>query len=406
MNAQTITASIIFALSPHTPLSAGPALGDGGAVGGGGQTIYATISALADTTASEPVWKAPLESPKSDSPNRFSLSYRMALNVTVAFRNVGTFTSPGHAVPGQGTQAGNPGPDGGHGYNRTYDDGYNWIDSSGNAGGQTWYFGYDNATAQVRPSADNPQSVILHSSSSAGASARNRDDDPLPGCELTYNRELFRKLRARGAPGWLCGLEGAFGYNNLSISDGRPLTADVTRITDTFSVPASFSGQPFTQPQHVGFYGQPGPVISDNPSRTRSVIKDGESISGVRQFDADLFGFRVGPYLEIALCERAAFSLSGGFAVIYARSDFRFQETATIAGIGSASSAASGAHEDWLPGGFVAGNFSYAFAEDWGVFAGAQFEDVGKYSHREGGKQAVLDLTEAIFVTIGLSHSF
>jgi hypothetical protein len=54
----------------------------------------------------------------------------------------------------------------------------------------------------------------------------------------------------------------------------------------------------------------------------------------------------------------------------------------------------------------VAGTFSYTFAPSWAVFAGAQFQDLGKYTHDAGGRQAVVDLRSAVFTTLGLSYSF
>ena len=42
-----------------------------------------------------------------------------------------------------------PGPEVGHGIDRTYDDGFIWVDSSGNAGGSTWYWGYDHSSQNL-----------------------------------------------------------------------------------------------------------------------------------------------------------------------------------------------------------------------------------------------------------------
>lgn len=41
-----------------------------------------------------------------------------------------------------------------------------------------------------------------------------------------------------------------------------------------------------------------------------------------------------------------------------------------------------------------------------GAKPGAPFEDVGRYTQTLHGKQATLDLSKSIFVTIGLSYSF
>src|SRR5580692_989632 len=78
---------------------------------------------------------------------RFGLSYRAGFNITADFRNLGGFPA-----------SSSPGPATGGGIDRIYDDGYVRVDSSGNAGGQTWFWGYKNAS-QI-PGND---TVVMHS---------------------------------------------------------------------------------------------------------------------------------------------------------------------------------------------------------------------------------------------------
>src|SRR3954467_4203873 len=60
--------------------------------------------------------------------NRIGLSYQMGLNITVDFRRLG------------GLALSSPGPATGTTVNRTYDNGYNRVDISTNAGGLTWHW--------------------------------------------------------------------------------------------------------------------------------------------------------------------------------------------------------------------------------------------------------------------------
>src|SRR5205085_4473947 len=53
-------------------------------------------------------------------------------------------------------------------------------------------------------------------------------------------------------------------------------------------------------------------------------------ITGHREFDAQVFGFRLGPYFELPLSKRWLASLSGGLAVLHVASDFTFDETVSI----------------------------------------------------------------------------
>lgn len=151
----------------------------------------------------------------------------------------------------------------------------------------------------------------------------------------------------------------------------------------------------------------PGPVISALPSSsTIDVLPDAASITGSRDFSANLFSFRVGPYFEIPISKSVAFTLGGGFALMCVNSEFSYDETVTIPGVGSVEHRASGSGTGWLPGGYLAGAFSVAMSDAWAFVAGAQLESVGQYTQTLDGKQATLDLSKTIFVTLGLSYSF
>src|SRR5215470_6177896 len=95
-----------------------------------------------------------LEEPATKSPDRYNLSFRMGFNIKADFKNIGALTPQGHLVPitGQGDvpQAANPNGDAIG--NRTYEDGYVWVDSSGNSLGYSRYWGYDNI-GQYNPAA-------------------------------------------------------------------------------------------------------------------------------------------------------------------------------------------------------------------------------------------------------------
>src|ERR1035437_8149694 len=73
----------------------------------------------------------------TDDPNRFFFGPRFGMNFKADFQNNV-----------------NPGPEAGAA-NHTYNDGYVLVDSSGNAGGLTWNWGYQNAS-QYNPAGGNP----------------------------------------------------------------------------------------------------------------------------------------------------------------------------------------------------------------------------------------------------------
>jgi hypothetical protein len=318
--------------------------------------------------------------------NHIGLNYRMGLNMTAGFKNLGGFKART-----------NPGPATGGGVDRFYDDGYNRVDISRNAGGQTWFWGYQNASQiQGTPSSG---TVVMHSSaSSSGASSEGLDGDPQHGLELTYNRELGHAGKFR----W--GVEGGLGFANVTIRDSRVLSGAVTRTSDSFSRNIIAPTPPYS-----GNFTGPGPVIGDSPSRSQTIISSGPgsaTISGQRTLDVNVLSLRLGPYLEIPLTKRLAFSLSGGLALAEVNSDFKFQESASIAGLGTESTVGGGSHSDLLAGGYLAGNLSWALNRSVNLLAGAQYMNVGNYSHVLGGKKAEINFGNSILVTFGLGYSF
>jgi hypothetical protein len=136
------------------------------------------------------------------------------------------------------------------------------------------------------------------------------------------------------------------------------------------------------------------------------------TISGNREFEAKIFSTRLGPYLDWSLTDRLTFSLSGGLLVQVVSSDLSFNEkvsispTVTIVGLPGESHHGSGSASDVLVGGYVSGRFSYNLTERINAFAGAQFQSSGDYSQTVSGKTAVLNLSQAVLVNLGLSYSF
>jgi hypothetical protein len=345
--------------------------------------LLAALPALAQAPSPDTERPLNLEVPQPRSPNRFGLSYRMGLNIPLTFKHIGGY--PALSMPRYT-------PDGDL-YN--YDNGYVLTDSSGNAMGYSRYWGYDSAS-QV---SSDSTIVMQRSSSATTVRSGEHDDVPMSGFELTYNREFIHKKAWRG------GLEGAFGYTYMSVHDAGKQSTSVTRVNDTYTFPQG-TGTVVPPAPYTGHKSSPGPVVITSPSSATTQVEQGATITGQRDFSAGLYGFRVGPYVEIPLSKSITFSLSGGFALVFVNSEFSYDETVTIPGVGSVEHRASGSDSDWLPGFYVAGNLSVALSESWALFAGAQFEDVGQYTQTLKGQQAILDLRRSIYVTVGVTYSF
>jgi hypothetical protein len=347
-------------------------------------------SARGDELLGENASSAPaainLEPSAPEFKNRIGLSYRMGLNIAVDFKKLG------------GLGLSNPGAATGGAVNRNYDNGYNRVDSSGNAGNQTWYWGYSS------PQSVQGGNLVLQSySTPANATSYNQQGDPQHGFEINYQRELYRK------PHWRFGAEAAFGYSLITIDDNSTLHNRVYRTNDTFALSGVI---PPNSPYNGTFEG-PGPVISSEPSsRSTDVLTGAATITGDRHLDGQLFLVRLGPYLEVPLSERFSLFINGGLTLGAGYTKFSFNENVEISDptygvtLTSGHRSGSGSETDFIIGGYGGAGVSYALTEQVGVFASAIYQAAGQVTNSEHGKESVLNLGKSILVSVGVSYSF
>lgn len=324
-----------------------------------------------------------LEANPPETLNHFGLSYRMGFNIAANFRNFGQFSRPNPRRNLDGDR-----------YN--YDNGYVYPDAGTPNSGLTRYWGYDGFTYKGTPQLPGNGSILMQRASSQGLDSGDRGDDFQSGLELTFNRELGRNENLR----W--GLEAAFNFMNVNINDDQPIMGLANLRTDAYALQVPENLIP--PPGYQGRKNTPGVVIGADPQTSRSSIP--ESVTGSREFNADIFGFRVGPYLEIPLSRKISLAFSGGLALAEINSDFRFIEKIQAGSVKFPATQGSGSQSGWLAGGYVSGTVSYAMSRSASLVGGVQFQDLGDYAHQVNGRDAVLDLSKSVFVTLGLSYSF
>ena len=318
-----------------------------------------------------------------ESLNQFSLGYRMGFNIKASFRNFGAFSNPF----GRRTLDGD---------RFNYDNGYVLPDAGTANTGLTHYWGYQGFTYGGGSQVPGNGTILMQRARSGGLSSGDTDDSPYSGVELTYRRQLGR------TPHFRWGLEAALNYMNVSVQDDRPLHGNGSLQTDAYPLQVPENLMPPSP--YYGRKNTPAIVIGATPSSSQSAIP--EVVTGSRELDADLFGFRAGPYLEIPLGRKWSVGFSGGLSLAEINSDFRYTETIQTAAVTFPSTAGSSSHSDLLAGWYAEGTASFAVTKAAGVFASVQFQDLGQYSHTLHGKEAVLDLSKSVFVTLGISYSF
>ena len=147
------------------------------------------------------------------------------------------------------------------------------------------------------------------------------------------------------------------------------------------------------------------PEKAPEPSAVQKNYKSVQTFDD-RNFSADLYGFRLGPFVQIPVSRRFGVIMSGGLAIVSVNSEFQFRETITAAGVPSMTQSASGSRSDVLVGGYFNSSLYFVLTRSVDLFGSFQYQNVGTYSQIVSGKKATLDLGESIFLTIGAGYSF
>jgi hypothetical protein len=318
--------------------------------------------------------------------NRISVSFKAVFNIDAEFIDSGTVFS--ESDPGAADGRGD--------VNRTYnnpEENYNKVDSTGNNHGGTigtWYWGFSDMS-QI-PGND---TLVMTSTSATASGSTSSTDEPYLGFEMTYNRELGVKGRVH------YGIEGAFGFFNVSITDTAPLPGTTTVITDTFGLNGYVPTAPVQNPDTFG------PIIDSTVSQNNRQVTStgGTGIAGSRSVDANIYGFRLGPYMDVDLGKDWFLTFSGGLAFAAVDSGYDLFESYSLPG-GDVLRAGSDETTDWVVGGYVAGQVGYALSRRVSLFVGAQYQALGDVQQNIGGQEMILHLGGAVSGVAGVSVSF
>jgi hypothetical protein len=305
---------------------------------------------------------------------------RAAFNLKGGFKDVGSFV----ANPGARTT-----PDGDP-YN--YDDGYVLTDVSGNAGGQTWYWGYDSAS-QI-----SGDTILMHRATVTGStsSGAGTSSDSSLGFELVYDRKLGRYEQ------FDYGVEVAMNYVGVSLPGYNQGSANLTQTTDTYGF------TPGTTPPGAPYQGDfNGPGFLINAVPFSSISTPGTAtIVGNSKLDADVWAWRLGPYVDYSVTERLQLSFSAGLAMAVFSVSGSWAETMVISGQPPISAAGAGSDTALQWGVYLGLNASWQWRPQWGATIGLQYQYLDTYEEAIGGRAVELDLGKSIAVTFGVSYSF
>lgn len=310
--------------------------------------------------------------------NRLSIGAKLAFGLSAEIRNVG-YTGP--TPP-------------------NYDDGFVRTDISGNAGGKTWYWGYQ---ADNQVSGD---SVLFHTltSSPRDGSTQSLDGDLMPGVELTYGR-LLKLWPLKNQKAVALGAEAAISAIDVQFSGGGSVSGTASRTTSAFGLDGVVPpGAPYS-----GTYAGPGPLLNATASSVQT-----DSLATLSAMDAKLrshvYGLRLGPFLEVPIANRFNLQFSAGAALMYANTTLKFTETLSFEssqiGLPPVTREQSFSEGEFLFGFYGRALASYDLNPSLRLFVGAEYMFLGDTSVTGGGKEATLKLDSALQGVIGVQLLF
>ena len=278
--------------------------------------------------------------------------------------------------------------------NGIYNDGYVREDQTGNAGGYTGYWGYDNAS-QYNSGA---QTLAMHNATSYDTSGSSKENgSAFPGFEVGYGDNLWDWKRVH--IGW----DSGFGFVPIDIKDDESMSATVNQTTYTYGtggivVPSA--------PYHGGPSGSGEPIISATPSSTTSQAVAG-TVTGSRSLDVFLMTFRLGPSFSMDLSKRFAVTLGAGPALGVVAGEYKYDETITTGGVSAHNSGKFNATAVTY-GGYVNATVMYHLWDDGpaDIYAGAQYMPMTEAKFSNGGRQANLNLGGQVYFTVGINWPF
>jgi hypothetical protein len=348
----------------------------------------ATFAALGGAPDSQSSKSSAITFDTAPSRWRFGAGYAPVIGLQADFSGLGSFDN---AFTPQAL---------GGGVDYNYDDGYVRVDSSGNLGGETWNWSY-NDPAQHDPAG---AGSIAYSLSNSLSDASARDDGSLDNGFETYayfdmGAVGMAALKDRGAT-W--GFRGGLHYARVDMGNGAPLTSRVETLTDRFSLGGGVAPQaPFT-----GSFAGPGPLIGDSPFE-RSISSGGEAlVTGSRDLDVHLTTFNFGTFLEMPVTPRFHMTLEGGASAAIAAGSYDFQSETSITGLGKRRSSGSTSETTILPGLYLGLSGIYQVNGSWGIQAAGRFQYMDDFEMETNGSSAVLSFDSAFVLSLGALYSF
>jgi hypothetical protein len=338
---------------------------------------------LSSARAGDPAIPAPA------NPSRWKLGmgYAPVFGLKVEFGGLGRFTSPF-----------TPQPIGG-GTDYDYDDGFVHLDSSGNLGGTSWNWGYENDSQHDPSNGGTIQYGITNSLANGSAEER---DNAAAGVEIFACYDMggvnFGDLGNRGTR-W--GLRGGFHYAHVETASHDRVLTGLSTLNDVFLLGGVI---PPLAP-YAGSFGGPGPLIGDDP--VRSVTNAGVApVTGSRELDAHLSTLQFGAYLDLPVHPRVHMQFEAGLSAMVAAGKYHYNSATTITGLGTRNSNGRDSRTDVLAGIYLGFGAYIPVDDSWSLRISGRYQLQNDFDLGTNGSTASLSFGSAFQLSTAVVYSF
>ena len=349
-------------------------------------TITVLCGAASHSPGGEPA-SPPIDTAAPPSRWRVGANYAPLLGMKTEFSGLGKFNSPFSAQPLGG------------GVNYTYDNGFVHVDSSGNLGGATTNWGYQNSS-QLNTAGSGSISYSITNSLSNGRV--DEDANARAGFELFAYLDMgnagFKGLDGREAT-W--GFRAGVHYARINVDNHSVLGSGTSMLTDTFDLGGTIAPlAPFS-----GSFAGPGPLLNDAPSRSFGSGSQAV-VAGARSLDVDLTTLSFGAYLDLPVTRNFDIMLEAGISGAVASGTYDFHSSTSISGLGTQASSGHDSSTDILPGLYVGLDAVYHLNASWAIQATGRYQYLRGYELKDNGSTANLSFDSAFVVSLGVVYSF
>lgn len=333
----------------------------------------------------------------AQSPWRFSFGPSTMVGLRTEFSGFGNYAAP--ALPALGTNS-----------NFIYLDGAVQVDSTGNAGGFSSFFSYQN-NAQIVPGAFGANDGLRFNSITSLGGAGSVEESSVAaagGFDLSAHLRLGGvSIPAGGGRTSSWGLRMGLQYNRVDTTNRDTIAQSVTTISDLYDAgPGPLPSAPYQGP----FVAGPGvPLIDVSSGGSPPVRTFGTGtavISGNRKLDVHIAATQFGTYLEIPVAKKLDVMVEGGVILALASGSYRYDTTVAVANGANQVSSGYERRTRFLPGFYTGIGLTYHLTDNVGILGSVRYQFMKEFDITANGSTAAVSFNNAFALSLSVLYTF